>query len=60
VGTVVLWRLMGQMSHKTSHEGREAVQFNMVTAKVRWCLEIPSPAGVSDFRIGVQRMLPFY
>jgi len=51
---------MGQMSHKTSHEGREAVQFNMVTAKVRWCLEIPSPAGVSDFRIGVQRMLPFY
>lgn len=59
-GTVVLLRMMGPMSTKISHDAREAVRFNMVTAKVRWCREISSPAGISVFRIGARRMLPFY
>lgn len=32
----------------------------MVTAKVRGCREVPSPAGIALYRIGAKRMLPFY
>lgn len=59
-GTVVLLRVSGGLPPASCHEDLEGVAFNMVTAKVRWCREVPSPAGVSFFRVGVQRMLPFY
>lgn len=59
-GEVVLLRVCGESSHDVSPWPPEAGQFNMITAKVRWCLEIPCIEADSRFRVGVQRMLPFY
>jgi len=59
-GEVVLLRVCQESQQDTSRWPQEAGQFNMLTAKVRWCLEGCSVEGSSGFRVGVQRMLPFY
>lgn len=57
-GTVVILRPTARVPYRCAHQGTDAAPFNLVTAKVRWCREVPSPAGISFFRVGVQRMLP--
>jgi hypothetical protein len=59
-GGVILLRVCQKSPHDTSHWPQEAGQFNMITAKVCWCLEGCSAEGTRGFRVGVQRMLPFY
>ena len=59
-GDVVILRVCGGSRRDASPWPAEAGQFNMITAKVRWCLEIPCLEADSRFRVGVQRMLPFY
>lgn len=58
--TVVLLRVAKPLPGTASHADQDATRFNMVTAKVRWCREVPSPAGVALYRVGAKRMLPFY
>ena len=57
-GTVVILRPVARTSRRCVLSDLETTPFNLVTAKVRWCREVPSPAGISLFRVGVQRMLP--
>jgi hypothetical protein len=59
-GTVVLLRVAKPLPRRSSHGDQDATRFNMVTAKVRWCRELPSPAGIALYRVGAKRMLPFY
>lgn len=59
-GEVVILRVCGETNGDASPWPPEAGRFNMITAKVRWCLESPCPEEDSRFRVGVQRMLPFY
>ena len=59
-GGVILLRVCQKSPHDKSHWPQEAGQFNMITAKVRWCLEGCSAAGTRGFRVGAQHMLPFY
>jgi hypothetical protein len=59
-GDVVLLRVCAASSRETSRWSSEAGPFNMITAKVRWCLESQSRDGEDGFRVGSQRMLPFY
>ena len=59
-GEVILLRVCAESLHDTSHWPQEAGQFNMLTAKVRWCCEGISAAGRIGFWVGGQRMLPFY
>jgi len=59
-GEVVLLRVCQESPHDTSRWPQEAGQFNMITAKVRWCIEGRTVESTGGFRVGVQRMLPFY
>ena len=59
-GDVVLLRVCAASSRDASRWSPEAGPFNMITAKVRWCLESRSRGGEDGFRVGSQRMLPFY
>ena len=59
-GDVILLRVSAASSQEASCWPSEAGQFNMVTAKVRWCLESPSHDEYDGFRVGSQRILPFY
>jgi hypothetical protein len=59
-GDVILLRVSAASSPERSCWSSEAGQFNMVTAKVRWCLESPSHDEYDGFRVGSQRILPFY
>jgi hypothetical protein len=59
-GEVVLLRVCAASFQETSRCSAEVGQFNMITAKVRWCLVRRSKDGNDGFRVGSQRMLPFY
>ena len=60
-GAVILLRAVASMDETGENRWpSEAGQFHMVSARVRWCREGQSPDGVPGFRIGVQRLLPFY
>jgi len=59
-GDVLLLRVCTASSVEPTRWPPEAGQFNMLTAKVRWCLESLSPDEKGGFRVGSQRMLPFY
>ena len=59
-GDAVLLRVCATSSRGTSRWPPEAGQFNMITAKVRWCRESQTDDGDDGFRVGSQRMLPFY
>lgn len=59
-GDVLLLRVCELSSQETSLWSLETGQFNMITAKVRWCLESPSQNGEDGFRVGSQHMLPYY
>ncbi len=59
-GDVILLRVFAASSPERSCWPSEAGRFNMVTAKVRWCLGSPSHDEDDRFRVGSQRILPFY
>ena len=61
-GAVILLRSLNGVKDERRENcwPSEAGQFHMVSARVRWCREDISPDGVPGYRIGVQRLLPFY
>lgn len=59
-GDVVLLRICAASAQEAPRWPSEAGQFNMLTAKVRWCRESRSADDGEGFRVGSQRMLPFY
>ena len=59
-GEVVLLRVCAESARDTSRWPEEAGQFHMITAKVRWCFENFSEKDGAVYRVGVQRLLPFY
>ena len=59
-GDVVLLRVCAPSSQEASQWSSEAGQFNMITAKVRWSIKSWSQDGEVGFRVGSQRLLPFY
>ena len=60
IGDVILLRVCAASSRGTSRWPAEAGQFNMITAKVCWCREQQRDDKDEAFRVGSQRMLPFY
>jgi hypothetical protein len=59
-GGVILLRVCHESPHDASRWPKEAGQFSMITVKVRWCHKGHSVEGAGGFRVGGQRMLPFY
>jgi hypothetical protein len=57
-GTIIVLRMNEKTPATATRWHQEAGQFNLVTAKIRWCQELRSDSGASVFRIGVQRLLP--
>lgn len=59
-GGVILLRVCQESPQDGSRWPQEASQFSMITVKVRWCHKGRNVEGADGFRVGGQRMLPFY
>lgn len=59
-GDIILLRLHSGVEDREIAWPSEAGPFHMVSAKVRWCEDDFTPDGGPVYRIGVERLPPYY
>jgi len=59
-GDIILLRLQSGRDARGILWPSEGGPFQMVSAKVRWCEDDFAPDGTPGYRIGVERLLPYY